>query len=296
MAEASQPKRETRAERAAAQGRDGGQRLRPWVDAGMALPDWLDSLEDDPPPGEDTIPMIEPHAEAACYSRDALAHHFRMAAGRAAHVGFDLPVLFRLEDEHGVVHAGRLSPDVLVALGVEHWEGRREYDADALGAPAFVLEVLSKSTWRRDADAKLKTYAAIGVRECFLFDPIGEFPVPVLQGFALTKTQVRPLPLETLANGTEGVRSRMLGLAACVGKDAVPPRGPGAAWAQTIRWHDARTGQDLPTYLESRAEVATARREAAAARREAAAARAAMAESKQRQEELETLIAQLKRS
>ena len=260
MAEAAQPKYESGGEGRSA----GAKRLQPWVDAGKTLPEWLASLEDDPPPGEDSIPMIEPHAEAMCYSRDAFTHHFHKrsaGAGKAVHVGFDLPIVFHLKDEHGRARAGRLSPDVLVGLAVGHLAGRREYDADALGPPDFVLEVMSRSTWQRDVDAKLKTYAAIGVRECFLFDPTGEFPVDELQGFALSKTRVRRLPFTTLANGAEGVRSRVLGLAAHVGEQRMPPGEPGAAWALSIRWHDPETGEDLPTYLESleRAEAAGSR-------------------------------------
>lgn len=240
--------------------------LRPWLDAGVPLRNWLASLEDDPPPGEDTIPMIEPHAEAVCYTRDAFVHHFREPSGpgRQAEVGFDLPVKFRLLDEHGVPHQGRLSPDVLVAFDAEHRPERRDYDAETLPAPDFVLEVLSKTTWKRDVDAKLKTYAAIGVRECFLFDPTGRFPVPDLQGWTLTKTHVRPLPTTHLSNGAKGIRSRVLNLSAYIG---TPSNTEGA---QAIRWYDPATGEDLPTYAESREQTTAARAEAEAARRRVA--------------------------
>ena len=240
--------------------------LRPWLDAGMPLREWLASLEDDPPPGEDTIPMIEPHAEAVCYTRDAFVHHFRepSASGRQAEVGFDLPVKFRLVDEHGIPHQGRLSPDVLVAFNAEHRPERRDYDAESLPAPDFVLEVLSKTTWKRDVDAKLKTYAAIGVRECFLFDPTGRFPVPDLQGWTLTKRRIRPLPTTRLDNGAEAIRSRVLNLLAYIDDERTPSTTEGA---QAIRWHDPATSEDLPTYAESREQAAAARAEAEAAQR-----------------------------
>ena len=121
--------------------------LRPWLDVGQTLAQWLASLEDEPPPGEDMLPMTAPHAAAMLYSAGALEHRYR---DQRAEVGFDLPVVFRLLDEHGVKVTGRLSPDVFVALGVEHDPARREYDATVLKPPDFVLEVLSESTWERD--------------------------------------------------------------------------------------------------------------------------------------------------
>ena len=248
----AEPRRGTRRKQALA---SGGKPLAPWRRAGVPLPEWLASLEDDPPPGEDAIPKIEPHAEAMCHTRDAFVHRFREPSGGAqqGEVCFDLPVTFHLQDEHGVPCPGRLSPDVLVAFGIEHDPARREFDADQLGAPDFVLEVLSKTTWQRDVDAKLATYAAIGVRECFLFDPTGQLPVPGLQGYALTKTRMRRLPSTRLGNGAPGVRSPLLRLVAYVESD-------GAPGAQAIRWHDPARNAALPTYTESRAELTEAKR------------------------------------
>ena len=268
----SQPRRAVRRSRTV-----GEEPLRPWRDAGVPLPEWLASLEDDPPPGEDTIPMIEPHAEAMCYTRDAFVHRFRAPSGDGPHgeVGFDLPVTFHLQGERGEQVPGRLSPDVLVAFGAPPDPARREFDADQLGAPDFVLEVLSKSTWKRDVDAKLKTYAAIGVRECFLFDPTGRFPVPSLQGYALTKTRIRRLPSTRLANGAESVCSPLLGLVAYVKRGGAPPAG-----AQAIRWHDPATGAALPTYVESLAEADRAKAEAGHAKEETGEAKAEAAHAK----------------
>lgn len=217
-----------------------GPPLRPWLAAGQTLAAWLESLEDDPPPGEDSVPMIAPHAKAMGHAANAFVLHFR---GQRVEVGADLPIVFTLPDECGVPHRGRLSPDVVVALGVRHNAARREYDVDLHGAPDFALEVLSRTTWQRDVDAKLKTYAAVGVRECFLFDPTGSFPVPTLQGFALTKRTTKRLPEETLPDGRTAVRSCVLGLAACVARR----RSVGAL---SLRWHDPETGQDLRTPAE----------------------------------------------
>ena len=238
--------------------------LRPWVDAGVPLVEWLASLEDDPPPGEDMVPMTAPHARAMGYTANALVLRLR---GQRVEVGADLPMVFTLADENGVPQRGRLSPDVLVAFGAPHRPAAREYDADVHGAPDFVLEVLSRSTWQRDVDAKLKTYAAIGVRECFLFDPAAELSVPVLQGFALTKQSVQPLPVETVADGRHGVRSDVLRLVACVGRAGgeQAKREPGAP---ALRWHDPETGRDLPSPAEETAARVAAEQATAHAERQ----------------------------
>ena len=39
--------------------------------------------------------------------------------------------------------------------------------------PEFVMEIASASTWRRDRDEKPAIYESLGVREYFLYDPVG---------------------------------------------------------------------------------------------------------------------------
>ncbi len=250
--------------------------LRPWLRESRALAEWLASLEDQPPPGEDMQPMIAPHAAAMRHAAEALEFRFR---GRRAEVGFDLPVVFRLRDEHGDMVRGRLSPDVFVAFGVERDRGRIEYDATVLPPPDFVLEVLSTSTWKRDAGAKLDAYALLGVRECFLFDPTGRhMGPPALRGFALSPAGARPLPEVPLADGSSGVRSEALGLLAHV-SDHAPEAGQEPALA--LRWRDAQTGEDLRTYAEQADARAIAERRAA--------------DLEQRNRELEAMLRQERR-
>ena len=259
--------------------------LRPWLAAGQTLEQWLASLEDEPPPGEDMLPMIAPHAVAMRHSADALEQRYR---GQRAEVGFDMPVVFRLPDEHGLQVKGRLSPDVFVALGVEHAPERRDYDATVLKPPDFVLEVLSKSTWKRDVGPKLEAYALAGVRECFLFDPVGEhIAPPALRGFALSKAGARPLPEVALPDGVVGVRSEVLDLVAHVG--AADAQAEGHGRVHILRWRDPRTDENLPTL----AEEAAARVAEAKGRAEEAAARAA-AEQKARAAEQKARAAEQK--
>ena len=255
--------------------------LRPWLEVGQTLPQWLASLEDEPPPGEDMLPMIAPHAAAMQYAAGALAQRYR---DQRVEVGFDMPVVFRLPDEHGLQVTGRLSPDVFVAFGVEHDPARRDYDATVLKPPDFVLEVLSKSTWKRDAGPKLEAYALAGVCECFLFDPTGgQIPPPVVRGFALSEAGARPLPEVSLPGGSTGVYSELLDLVAHVSAT----HGEGKTRVHVLRWHDLRTGEDLRSF----AEEAEARAAEAAAR---AAAEQKAAALERQNGELKALVRELR--
>ena len=82
-------------------------------------------------------------------------------------------MLFSEPDKAEEEGQSRLAPDIFVALNVPRESDRDDYDADALGPPDFVLEVLSHSTWEHDLGRKLDCYQQIGVRECLLFDATG---------------------------------------------------------------------------------------------------------------------------
>ena len=163
--------------------------------------------------------------------------------------------------------AKRVAPDVYVAFDVPKrkrmvwkvWEEGK--------APDFVLEVASRSTWRRDRNRKRKLYAKLGVREFWLFDPRGEFFDPPLEGRILQGGRYHPLPAR-LENGERVVRSRVLGL------DLL-------ARGEDLRLRDPATGEFLRTLEEAEEERRQAeverKREAAARRKEAAARRSAEA-------------------
>ena len=119
----------------------------------------------DPPLVDVRIPVEAPHSAATVYSRGSFMCQFP-----DAEVGDDLHMLF---SEPGKAQQSRLAPDVLVALNVPRKGTRADYDADLLGPPDFVLEVLSRSTWEHDFGRKLDCYQQIGVRECLLFDATG---------------------------------------------------------------------------------------------------------------------------
>ena len=238
----------------------------PRLAAALSLHDPVFPL--DPPLEDVRIPVKEPHAAATAYSRAALRRWFP-----GAQIGDDLHMLF---SEPGREGQSRLSPDVLVALDVPRRGTRGDYDADVLGPPDFILEVLSRSTWRHDLERKLRCYQSIGVRECMFFDVTGEDRSRTgkeLWGCALTPEREEPLEVVVLPNGERGVRSEVLGLVAYVA-ERTPPAAPKETWELTMRWHDPATGEDIPDYDQSRAQTQAERAGREAAQNEARTERA----------------------
>ena len=148
-----------------------------------------------------------------------------------------------------------VAPDVFVVFGAaKHmrniyklWEEPK--------APDFVLEVASKNTWREDLGRKHDLYAALGVREYWLFDPKDEFFRPPLQGLVLRDGVYRPLPA-LMDNGARTIRSEALGL------DLRAESG-------ALRFWDPATRQ----YLKNHAQATAAEAEAAKERDKAASER-----------------------
>lgn len=77
-------------------------------------------------------------------------------------------------------------PDVLVARGVRPGVQRPSYLLWQEGVPpTVIIELTSASTRQEDVLRKPRHYAALGVQEYYLFDPLGEFLTPRLQGYHL---------------------------------------------------------------------------------------------------------------
>ena len=205
------------------------------------------------------------------YTVSALGRWFRTRRPEAYVAGELLVYSEGREEADGRVRAEWVVPDVLVAFGVGGHR-RHSYVLWQEGkAPEFVLEVASGSTWRRDRDEKPGVYAGLGVREYFLYDPVGRWLEPRLQGYGLVGGRYRRLAAERLGGGEWGLRSRELGLWAWA-------KGAGGE----LRWGDPETGRELEDYDElhdSRdAEVASRRAAEARLGEEASARRAAEAQ------------------
>jgi Uma2 family endonuclease len=102
----------------------------------------------------------------------------------------------------------RVAPDVFVVRGVRSYE-RRTYKVWEEGrVPEVAFEITSRSSRREDTVTKRELYALLGVREYFLFDPLGEYLEPRLQGFGLVSGKYQSLAQR--ADG--GLHSDVLGL------------------------------------------------------------------------------------
>ena len=156
----------------------------------------------------------------------------------------------------------KIAPDVLVAFGLPT-HSRSTYRVWEEGKPPdWVLEVASPSTGKKDREFKLGYYAAMGVPECWLFDPTGKVHrgMPRLQGLGLVDGKYRPLE-SRLADGKRLIHSKAL---------CLDVRAEG----ELLRFRNPATGEDIRhrPEVEAAAEQAEARaeREAARARQEAA--------------------------
>jgi Uma2 family endonuclease len=128
--------------------------------------------------------------------------------------------------------------DVFVVKGVlKHKRGCfKRWEEHAV--PNTIFEIISKSINQTDLSAKFGLYGRLGVREYFLFDPLGEHLKPRLRGYSLVEGHYQPIsssPQETLL-------SLELGLILFPERDI-------------LRLIDISTGELLPTSLEALAEI-----------------------------------------
>ena len=214
--------------------------------------------DDEGYPGPDgKMPESMRHEATATNGVVALRNWFRDQPETL--VARDLLMLF----EEGTREAA-LAPDLMVVFDAGNAD-RSSYKVWREGdrVPAFVLEVLSASTRRRDLRAKPGLYAALGVRELWLFEPVER----QLVGYRLEGgryDRIRPQP--------DGSRpSYVLGL------DVLVDDGE-------LRFRNPDTGELLPDHgeSESRRRDAEAQRDEERRRRE---------QAERRVGELEALLA-----
>ena len=183
----------------------------------------------------------------------------------AATVCADVFLQYRKGDRKAVV-----GPDLFVALEVPPWEDRPSYKLWQYPVPDLVIEMLSKSTAADDVGWKRDTYAHLGVREHWLFDPLGFKLSTPLAGHRLRAGRYREIRAD--ANGR--LPSRVLGL------DLHVQSGE-------LRFRDPATGEDLRTYEESEDQRAAAERDQAVAERARAVAEKERAAEQDRAEAAE---------
>ena len=156
-----------------------------------------------------------------------------------------------------------VSPDVFVAVGVEDKDRRTYLLWREAKGPDFVLEVTSKSTRRNDQVTKRALYEWMGVSEYVLYDPLGEYLDPPLQGYRLVGGRYVEWERTRVPGGVRALHSEVLGLSLHV-----------RARDRALRLYDPVSGEDLLTPVEAAAarEEAEARAERADARAEREAA------------------------
>ena len=224
-------------------------------------------------PTSDGQPMAETDLHAACmvHVASALRWWFKKHGHDDVYVGSNNFLYYERGNPRAVV-----APDVYVVTGAP--AGLR--DTYMLWkepkGPDFVLEVTSASTRDNDEQRKREVYAALGVREYFLYDPRAEWLAPPLQGWRLHEGEYRAVPAVTvLSNRGVAMVSEVLGLELRDERDA-----------RMVRLRDPATGAILLTHEESeraREEAERAHEEVERARQEETAARRA-AEARAAQE------------
>ena len=165
----------------------------------------------------------------------------------------------------------KVAPDLMVVRGVPNrrrpsyllWEEKK--------VPDLVIEVTSEGTKYEDLYAKRELYEELGVKEYYLFDPLGEYLPEQRLGYHRAGRRlvaVKPKP----RGG--GLSSAVLGL------DLVIVEG-------RLRLYDAKARRLLPLY----ADLEAARAQESAARAQAERALAQEAEQRRR---LEAEVARLR--
>lgn len=178
----------------------------------------------------ESMAETEVHADETMYLIEALKERFRDAPD--VYVWGDMFLYFKEGDPRAVI-----SPDVFVIKGVSKRK-RRVYKFWEEGGrgPSLVVEVTSDSTRDEDLTRKKSQYERLGVEEYVLYDPLGEYLDPRIQGFRLSGSRYAKIHLEadgSLISRTAGVTFRMEG--------------------DQIRLVETASGRSLPRYEEARA-------------------------------------------
>lgn len=159
-------------------------------------------------PESDGQPMAESdvHADEMIYLRLALREHFRAVSD--VYVAGNLFFYFKQGDPRAVV-----APDLFVVKGVPKGRRKKYLLWEEGRVPCFVVEVTSDSTQREDLTSKKVCYERLGVEEYFLFDPLGDYLEPRLQGYLLVRGRYEPVVprTDTLESRTTGVTLRVEG-------------------------------------------------------------------------------------
>lgn len=122
------------------------------------------------------------------------------------YVGANMFLYYRQGDPSGVV-----SPDVFAVFNTTSEERRTWKLWEEHGrVPAIVFEITSDETQDKDRFFKRALYEELGVQEYFLFDPLGQYLKPALQGYRLAEGRYVALEPITLSQNLIGLESQTL--------------------------------------------------------------------------------------
>lgn len=224
------------------------------------------AVDEDGYPCEDSMSQDSDHIALFGYGL-ALKRHLRGVAA----VHSDLSTHYWKGDPGAVI-----VPDLFVAFGGEERSYRRSYKLWEDPPPEFVLEVLSRKTWRKDVGLKKDTYEFLGVEECWLYDRRSRWLESPLEGYRLRAGAYERIPQQ--ADGH--FESEALGLHLHM-RDG------------ELRFFDPRTGEYLRSQDEEAEAAARATATAAQARQATAAAERRAADAERELEELRARLAAL---
>jgi Uma2 family endonuclease len=218
-------------------------------------------------PESDGRPMAETdiHIDALIYLREALKDYFRddpwiYVAGN---------MLLYYEEGNP---AACVAPDVFVVRGVEKHERRIYKLWEENRPPIVIFEITSRSTRLEDLGTKRALYALLGVQEYFLYDPLGEYLRPPLQGYRLEGGEYQRIASpdgESLISTALGIELRVEGARLYVVQAATGERllTPAEAY-EARRAAEAQVAQEAAARraAETRAAQEAAARQALEAR------------------------------
>lgn len=129
------------------------------------------------PTSTPTLPERVPHSDNGDLIRHAIKCHFEDLGRSCRCLGVHL--FYREGTPDYVV------PDIMAFLDLPADYPALHYKIWEDGAPALVAAILSKTTWEDDLGVKKDIYHAMGVRECWIFNPIRQIVLtqPALQGY-----------------------------------------------------------------------------------------------------------------
>jgi Uma2 family endonuclease len=229
-------------------------------------------------PESDGQPVAETevHVEELLGLFGVLRGHFRDAGD--VYVGANMFVYYERGNPRAV-----FAPDVFVVRGIPKQKLRTYKLWERGKPPSFVMEVSSDSTWLEDTGNKKALCARLGVEEYFLFDPLGDYLEPRLQGFLLKRSDY-----ERIAPARDGsVESRVLGLRLHVEGTGLRCENP-VTGERLIRLDELHLVHERLRAADRRAHAAEEQAHAAEEHAHAAEERASAAEA-----ELERLRRQL---